>query len=112
MERLLYAQGMTPRQARRLSLRDAFQVVRGYQRRQRDSLEAHARMHEELRKTLTRLNARTVAAVVNSPMGAPDDPMEMNDLLPEELRVEESTGMSKERLRANYEQYMKDHGEP
>lgn len=95
---MLYAQGLTPSEARHTSLRDALQIVRGHHMRERQRMKGHAQLHSERMKT----DARHWAQLYSMLSGLAGEKKHPNDFLPKSLRTNRG-GMTKERLRKNYE---------
>lgn len=100
---------MTPKEVRRTSLRDAFQVMRGYRRRQEDRFEPMAEMFKYHHQAEELYFARLYAAVINSNAMEKSDTVKPSEFLSDGHPAKEAVGMSKERLKANYEQFAKDH---
>lgn len=98
---------MTPHEARRLTLRDAFQVVRGYTHKAKveGGAEVQARLHNEMREHATRLVSVLCAVTANfGGMSQPKRPLKPSDFLEGESK-RKGGGMSRERLKANYEHH-------
>lgn len=79
-------------------MRDAFQVARGYHKQRRDEAETLAQVHRERRKG----EAIQWAQLYSMLAGLAGEKRKPREFLPDEMDVE-TGGMTKERLRRNYE---------
>lgn len=102
---------MTPAEVRRTALRDAFQLMRGYNRRQRDFLEPIAEMFKQHHQAEELYFARLYTVVINSHAAKKSDSVDPKDFLSDDHPARDQMGMTKERLKANYERYIEQHPE-